>query len=74
MAESEITPQVLSQLQANKVVGMGSYQYGESEQPVRAVMKVKYYSRVEYNLVESNSNFLFTGHRKNMLLLIWGCH
>ena len=42
LEEGEITPHVLSQIQASKVVGMGSYQYGESEQPVRAVMKVTY--------------------------------
>ena len=71
LAESEISPQVLSQLQANKVVGMGSYQYGESEQSVRAVMKARYSFRVKYNLNESNSKSPFVGHRKNMLLGVW---
>ena len=40
LAGGEITPQVLSQLQqTHKIVGLGSYQYGESEQPARAVIK-----------------------------------
>ena len=40
LAGGEITPQVLSQLQqTHKIVGLGSYQYGGSEQPTRAVIK-----------------------------------
>ena len=54
LEEGEITPQVLATLPANKVVGMGSYQYGESEQPVRAVMKVRSCFRVKYNFIGSS--------------------